>query len=143
MSLDNSSTVAVVAVGLISLLSLAIAIEATRIIMDSIKGAYLIFLKRSLPRFFIMLYEFLLIYLVCINIIAIIITVVDKIAAIKGYWRISEKALLSVSALGGSFAMLSTMLVIRHKTRKPKFMLLIPLMIVIQIALIVFVMVKL
>ncbi len=90
-----------------------------------------------------MLYEFLLFYLVCINIVAIIITIVDKISAIKGFWRISEKALLSVSALGGSFAMYVTMLVIRHKTRKPKFMVLIPLMIVVQIALIIFVMVKL
>ena len=52
----------------------------------------------------------------------------------RGGWRVRESTLLIVSALGGSIAMLLTMLLIRHKTRKPKFMLGIPLIIILQIA---------
>ena len=74
------------------------------------------------------------IYLAVINIIAIIITIYDKIQAVWQKWRIKEISLLMISALGGSVGMYITMLLIRHKTRKLKFMLGIPLIIVIQIA---------
>ena len=72
-------------------------------------------------------------YLIIINIFAVIITVHDKIAAIRGRQRISEFTLLLVSVLGGSPAMLLTMLIIRHKTRKPKFMVGIPVILILQL----------
>ena len=50
--------------------------------------------------------------------------------------RIPEKVLLILSALGGSVAMLATMLLTRHKTKHVKFMLGIPLIIILQAALI-------
>lgn len=78
---------------------------------------------------------FLLIYLVIINIISIIVTVYDKYCAIHNKWRVKEATLLTLSALGGSIAMYITMQVIRHKTKKLKFMLGIPLIIVLQFAL--------
>lgn len=77
----------------------------------------------------------LAIYLAVISLVAIIMTVSDKRRARQHRWRISEAALLLVSALGGSVAMLITMLVIHHKTKHIKFMLGIPLIIVAQIAL--------
>ena len=77
----------------------------------------------------------LAIYLAVISLVAIIMTVSDKRRARQHRWRISEAALLLVSALGGSVAMLITMLVIHHKTKHLKFMLGIPLIIVAQIAL--------
>jgi len=48
--------------------------------------------------------------------------------------RTRESTLLLLSALGGSVAMLATMLIIRHKTKHVKFMLGIPLIILLQAA---------
>ena len=80
-----------------------------------------------------MIYNFIFAYLIIINIFAVIITAADKIKAIGHKRRISEAALLIVSALGGGVAMYISMLIIRHKTRKLKFMLGIPLIIVCEI----------
>lgn len=77
---------------------------------------------------------YFVIYLIIISIFAIVVTAVDKINAVHHKWRISEAALLIISALGGGIAMYITMLIIRHKTRKLKFMLGIPLIIIIELA---------
>lgn len=75
-------------------------------------------------------------YLLVISIIAICVTAYDKWAAKKRpKHRTPEKTLLLLSALGGSVAMLLTMLSIRHKTKHLKFMIGIPLIIALQIAL--------
>ena len=60
--------------------------------------------------------QLLLIYLVLINLVSIIVTISDKVKAIKRKWRIPESTLLLLSALGGSVSMYITMLIIRHKT---------------------------
>ena len=78
----------------------------------------------------------LLIYLIMINIIAIIVTIHDKLAAVGNRRRVKERTLLLIAALGGSPMMLLTMLVIRHKTLKLKFMLGIPLILIAQLAVI-------
>ena len=80
--------------------------------------------------------KFLFIYLIIINLIAVIITIHDKRAAVKGTWRVKENTLLLISALGGSPAMYLTMLLIRHKTRKPKFMVGIPLILIAELIII-------
>ena len=72
-------------------------------------------------------------YLFVLSLVAVILTVSDKLRARRGARRVPENTLLLVAALGGSFAMLLTMLLIRHKTRHPRFMLGIPLMLVLQI----------
>ena len=90
-----------------------------------------------------MLYVFLIIYLVVMNLLAVIVTVYDKVAARKRKWRISENTLLIVSGLGGGVALLATMYVVHHKTKKMKFMIGIPLIILAQLALVVFIMVNL
>lgn len=77
-----------------------------------------------------------LIYLAVISFISMLVTVSDKRRARKHKWRVMESTLLILSALGGSVAMLLTMLVIRHKTRHIKFMLGIPVIIVIQLVLV-------
>lgn len=74
--------------------------------------------------------KFLTIYLILINIFACIVTIHDKCAAVKGNRRVKERTLLLLSALGGAPAMFLTMLLIRHKTKKPKFMLGIPLILI-------------
>ena len=76
-----------------------------------------------------MILTILLIYLAVISLISVILTVSDK-----RRYRISEFTLLLFSALGGSVAMLLTMLMIRHKTNHLKFMLGIPVIIILQVA---------
>ena len=83
-----------------------------------------------------------LIYLACISLIAVIVTVLDKWKAQNRKWRVPEATLLLLSALGGSLAMLITMRLVHHKTRKKKFMVGIPVILVLQIALIVAVTLK-
>ncbi len=79
-----------------------------------------------------------LIYLGIISLISIIVCFYDKKISKKNRveLRIPEKVLLILSALGGSVAMLITMLLIRHKTKHFKFMVGIPVIIIMQIALI-------
>lgn len=78
--------------------------------------------------------KYLWAYISIISLVAVIITLRDKHAAKKHKWRIKESALLFVSALGGSIAMLLAMLAIRHKTRHAKFMVGIPVIIILQLA---------
>jgi uncharacterized membrane protein YsdA (DUF1294 family) len=73
------------------------------------------------------------VYLAVISLIAVIVTVFDKIAAKLKRRRVPEATLLFLSLIGGSFAMLLTMLLIRHKTRHLKFMLGIPAIILLYI----------
>lgn len=74
-------------------------------------------------------------YIALISIISIIVCIYDKIAAKHNpKHRTREATLLLLSALGGSVAMLITMLLIRHKTKHMKFMIGIPLIIIIQVA---------
>lgn len=75
-------------------------------------------------------------YLIVISIISIIVCIWDKKISKKNKveLRIPEKVLLILSALGGSVAMLITMLLTRHKTKHVKFMLGIPVIIAIQVA---------
>jgi len=78
---------------------------------------------------------FALAYLLIISIISISVTIYDKWAAKNNpRERTRESTLLFLSALGGSVAMLLTMLGIRHKTKHVKFMLGIPLIILLQSA---------
>ena len=78
----------------------------------------------------------MIIYLVGINLISFIIMIVDKIKAIKKRSRISEKSLFILSLFGGSIGVLVGMYTIRHKTKKIKFYIGIPLILIIQIILI-------
>ncbi len=79
--------------------------------------------------------KYFYIYLFCINIFSIIVTVHDKNAAQRRSWRVKERTLMLLAALGGAPAMYLTMLTIRHKTRKPLFMVGIPLIFIIELAL--------
>lgn len=78
-------------------------------------------------------------YLLIMQVIGIFITIHDKRSAKDSKWRIKESTLLLVSALGGSLGMLFTMHKIRHKTQKKKFMIGIPGIMIMQVALIILV----
>lgn len=84
--------------------------------------------------------NYIILYFIIINLISVIITIYDKYQAVHNKWRVKEFTLLLFSALGGSVFMYLTMLIIRHKTKKPKFMIGIPIIIVLQLT--VFALVK-
>ena len=71
--------------------------------------------------------------------LSVLLCIYDKIAAkcLPGH-RVPEAILLLLPALGGSFFMLLTMLLIRHKTKHAKFMIGIPVILLLQIAAAVF-----
>ena len=73
-----------------------------------------------------------LIYLAMISLVSVIVTIADKVKAIRGTWRVPENTLLLLSAMGGSLAMYLTMQIIRHKTKHAKFMLGIPIIMLFQ-----------
>ena len=75
-------------------------------------------------------------YLALISLVSIVVCIYDKAISKKNRveLRIPEKTLLILSAIGGSIAMFVTMLAIRHKTKHVKFMLGIPLIIILQVA---------
>ena len=77
---------------------------------------------------------FCALYLLGTSLWAVGLVLYDKRASRIGSWRIKERTLLLVSALGGSVAMLMTMRLAHHKTRHAKFMIGIPVIIVLQIA---------
>ena len=83
------------------------------------------------------LLNILIVYLIVISIISIVVCIYDKKISKKNRveLRIPEKTLLILSALGGSVAMFITMLTVRHKTKHVKFMLGIPVIMVLQAAL--------
>ena len=82
-----------------------------------------------------MIYKALMIYLCAVSLVSIIVCCYDKFAAKHNpKHRTRERTLLLLSALGGSVAMLITMCMIRHKTKHAKFMVGIPVIIILQIA---------
>ena len=82
-------------------------------------------------------YLYPLIYLGAISLISIIVCIYDKFAAKHNpRHRTRERTLLLLSALGGSVAMFVTMQLIRHKTKHAKFMIGIPVIFILQVALI-------
>lgn len=68
-----------------------------------------------------------------ISLISVLLTVYDKIAAKNHNRRIPEKTLLLLGLFGGASAMLATMLIIHHKTRHAKFMIGLPIEIIVHI----------
>ena len=81
---------------------------------------------------------YLLICLVVINVIVFFVYGIDKWKAKKSAWRISEAALLLMAALGGSVGAWLGMKVWHHKTLHKKFKYGIPLILITQIVLSIF-----
>ncbi len=78
--------------------------------------------------------KYILIYFAVVSVISCIITIYDKKAAKK--WtkhRVPEKILFLLAILGGSVAEFLTMLKIRHKTKHKRFMIGLPIIILLQV----------
>ena len=79
----------------------------------------------------------IVIYLVIVNIIGFLAMYLDKQKAKKGSWRIQEKTLMMLTALGGGIGTLTGMYVFRHKTKKLKFTIGVPVIIIAEILLVI------
>ncbi len=77
-------------------------------------------------------------YILLISIVSVIVCIYDKKVSKKNRveLRTPEKTLMLLSALGGSVAMFITMQLIRHKTKHFKFMVGIPVIIIVQAAIV-------
>lgn len=72
--------------------------------------------------------------LIILNLISFIVFYIDKRKAIKRKRRISEKTLIKLSIFGTTGALLS-MYLFRHKTKKNKFVITLPLILITKIML--------
>ena len=75
----------------------------------------------------------ILIYLLIINIFGFFIMWLDKRKAIKGSWRIPEKTLFLITALGGGIGTIAGMYTFRHKTQKLNFVIGFPFITILEI----------
>ena len=74
-------------------------------------------------------------YLAAVNLLSFLLYGADKHRAEKGRWRIREKTLFVFPLLGGSFGAFDGMYLFRHKTRHWYFRFGIPLLLLLQAAL--------
>ena len=80
----------------------------------------------------------ILYYLLAVNIATFFLYGIDKYKAKKGKWRISEATLLTMAAIGGSIGAWAGMRLWHHKTKHKKFKYGIPIIIILQVALAVY-----
>lgn len=79
----------------------------------------------------------IIIYFVIINIIAFILYGIDKQKAIRDKFRIPERVLIFVAIIGGALGAFLGMNIFHHKTKKKKFSITVPVLLVIWTLLII------
>ena len=80
----------------------------------------------------------IIIYFILINIIGFLMMYIDKQKAKKGKWRISEKTLFIITALGGGIGTIAGMYTVRHKTQKVAFVVGFPVITILEIICIIY-----
>ena len=80
----------------------------------------------------------IIIYLVIINIIGFYIMWSDKRRAKWGKWRVPENTLFLITALGGGIGTIAGMYTFRHKTKKLKFTIGLPAILILEILLVIY-----
>ncbi len=72
-------------------------------------------------------------YLAAVNLAAFLLYGVDKFKARRSLWRIPESVLLFIAAAGGSGGALLGMRFFHQKTKKPRFYIGVPVMLLLQL----------
>jgi len=88
------------------------------------------------------LLKYLIIYLIIINLTGFIAMAIDKRKAKKGEWRIKEGSLFMITLLGGGIGTIGGMYAFRHKTKKLKFTVGLPTILIVEIILIIYCLIK-
>lgn len=81
--------------------------------------------------------DLVLIYLFAINLVTFIVFGIDKRRAKKGRWRISEAMLFALAFLGGALGGWLGMRFFSHKTQHTRFNIGIPIILIVQIAILI------
>ena len=84
------------------------------------------------------MHQYSMYYLLAINIVSLFLYGIDKYKAKKNKWRISEATLLMMAVIGGSIGAWAGMRLWHHKTMHKKFKYGIPIIIILQISLVVY-----
>ncbi len=84
-----------------------------------------------------------MIYIIGINVISFLVYGLDKWKARNEKYRISERTLLLLAAVGGSIGAYAGMQIFRHKTQKAKFYLGVPAIILLQIGVFLYIRINL
>ena len=84
----------------------------------------------------------IIVYLLVVNIIAFFAMWLDKWKAKNDAWRIPESTLMALALMGGSIGGIAGMYVFRHKTKKPRFFIGFPVILVTDIALVIYLLIK-
>lgn len=87
--------------------------------------------------------KIIIIYLTSINLATFITYGIDKLKAKRSKWRIREASLLLLAVLGGSIGALLGMKVWHHKTMHKKFKYGVPAILIVQMAIIGYLLMKL
>ncbi len=87
-------------------------------------------------------HDLILWYFVIINAVAVIVYGWDKLCAKMGWWRVPEITLLALAVSGGSIGAIIAMQLFRHKTRHLKFKYGVPVILVLQLAVLVYIHVR-
>lgn len=74
----------------------------------------------------------IIIYLIAINLITLLAMYIDKQKAKKSKRRISEKTLFTLVFLGGGIGGIAGMYIFRHKTKKTRFIIGFPAIVIFQ-----------
>lgn len=77
-------------------------------------------------------------YILIINLVGFVAMYIDKRRAKRNEWRIKEGTLLSIALLGGGIGGILGMYKFRHKTKKLKFTVGFPTIVITQIVLIIY-----
>ena len=77
-------------------------------------------------------------YILAINVLTFATYGIDKWKSRNNKWRIREASLLLLAALGGSVGALVAMHLFRHKTQHKKFRYLVPLFLLLQLTLVLY-----
>lgn len=98
-----------------------------------------IYLKISeyIANIFCMMPTIWVLYVIIINIISFVIFYSDKQKAIKHRWRIPESTLIILALIGGSIGAYTAMKIFHHKTKHPKFYILVPVFVVLHLLIII------
>ena len=80
----------------------------------------------------------IVIYLLVINLLGFFAMGIDKWKAKKGSWRISENALFMFTILGGGIGTIAGIYAFRHKTKKAKFTIGMPVILILEVILFVY-----
>jgi len=81
----------------------------------------------------------LTVYIILVSLIGFFLMGIDKRKAIKHAFRVPEATLFTIALIGGSIGSIAGMYVFRHKTRHWYFVYGMPIILLLQIALILFV----